>query len=222
MEAFLANLGQFIQAHQAWTLPIVLLISLGESLVLVGLVIPATAVMLLIGGLMGAGLISPVPVLVGAIVGAVLGDIVSYVIGRWLGPGIVHRPLFQRYRPAIARTRLFFRRYGFAAVFLGRFLGPIRSTVPLVAGMMAMGQTRFQIANVASAVLWAPLMLAPGYLGARGAGELGMLSGHGAFSVLALVLALTLVATLLGGRHLLRSQGARRPRGRAARPEPLS
>ncbi len=222
MEALLSHLGELIQANPGWAALIVALICLGESLVLVGLVIPATAVMLLIGGLMGSGVIDPVATLIAAAIGAIIGDIISYFLGRWLGPGIVHRPLFQRYRPAIARTRLFFRRYGFAAVFLGRFLGPIRSTVPLVAGMMAMPQARFQVANVASAVLWAPLMLAPGYLGARGAGELGMLSGHGAFSVLALVLAFTLVATLLGGRHLLRSQAARRPRGRAARPEPLS
>ena len=47
MEAYLAELGHFIQANQAWALPVVALISLGESLVLVGLFIPATAVMLL-------------------------------------------------------------------------------------------------------------------------------------------------------------------------------
>ncbi len=223
MEAYLAELGHFIQANQAWALPVVALISLGESLVLVGLFIPATAVMLLIGGLAGAGLVSPVPILIGAIIGAILGDIVSYMIGRWLGPGVVHRPILRRYRPAIARTRLFFRRYGFAAVFLGRFLGPIRCTVPLVAGMMAMKQLRFQIANVGSALLWAPLMLAPGYIGARGAGELGGLSGHGAFGALALVLALTMVATLLGGRRLFQTRGERRRRPPAApRPQAVS
>ena len=179
MDSFLADLGDLIRTHQGWAFPIVTLISLGESLVLAGLLIPATAIMLLLGGLVGAGVVDPIPVLGGAILGAILGDILSYGIGRWLGPGVVYRKPLRRYRHAIARTRLFFRRYGFAAVFLGRFLGPIRSTVPLVAGMMAMSQTRFQLANVASAVLWAPMMLAPGYLGARGAGEVGTVTGEG-------------------------------------------
>ncbi|MDY8108766.1 DedA family protein [Fulvimarina sp. 2208YS6-2-32] len=193
-------------------MPIVALICLGESLVLVGLVIPATAIMLLIGGLVGSGILDPVPVLAGAILGAIVGDIVSYLIGRWLGPGIVYRPWLRRYRPAIARTRLFFRTYGFSAVFLGRFLGPIRSTVPLVAGMMAMAQTPFQTANILSAVLWAPMMLAPGYLGARGADEVGAMTGQGSFGILALVLAVTIVATLLGGRRLLSTRRPRRQR----------
>ena len=124
----------------------------------------------------------------------------------------MYRKPLRRYRHAIARTRLFFRRYGFAAVFLGRFLGPIRSTVPLVAGMMAMSQTRFQLANVASAVLWAPMMLAPGYLGARGAGEVGTVTGEGGLGIVALVLAITLVATVWGGKRFLTSRRPRRIR----------
>ncbi|MCB6732009.1 hypothetical protein LI107_19115, partial [Blautia obeum] len=70
----------------------------GESLVLVGIIIPATALMLAIGGLVGTGVVSPVPVIVGAIVGAVLGDVVSYWLGRWLGPRVVHRRPLLGYR----------------------------------------------------------------------------------------------------------------------------
>lgn len=218
MEAFLDTLGQFIQDNQVWALPIAAALTFAESLVLVGLLVPATAIMLLIGGLAGAGLVDPAPVVAGAILGAILGDVVSYEIGRRLGPGIVHRRPLRRYRHAVARTRLFFRRYGFAAVFFGRFLGPIRSTVPLVAGMMSMSQIRFQIANVGSAVVWAPVMLAPGYLGARGAEEVGLRVGEGAtgmLAVLAAVLVATLVVTLVVAKPFLEG---RRARGRRARP----
>jgi membrane protein DedA with SNARE-associated domain len=219
METLLADLGDFIRTHHAWAGPVVALISFGESLVLVGVLIPATAVMLLIGGLVGAGVLDATTVLVAAVIGAVLGDVVSYALGRWLGPGIVHRRPLRRYRPAVARTRLFFRRYGFAAVLLGRFLGPIRSTVPLVAGMMAMDQKRFQLANVLSAILWAPIMLAPGWLGARGMEQVPGVGGGHMLAALGLVLAVTVVATLLGGKRLLARTTNGRDATRAGRRE---
>jgi membrane protein DedA with SNARE-associated domain len=207
----IAQLEQFIHTHQAWSGVIVFLIAFGESLVLVGILIPATAAMVLIGGLIGTGVIGPVPVIIGAILGAVCGDVISYIIGRKFGPGLVHHKLLRRYRQAIARTRLFFRKYGFAAVFLGRFLGPLRSTVPLVAGMMRMDQKRFQIANVVSAAIWAPVMLTPGWVGAKGMEEMG--GGMGSLiGPVVIVLIVTIVGTLLGGRQLARSRPNRRRR----------
>ena len=74
-------------------------------------------------------------------------------------------------------------------MLIGRFLGPIRSTIPTVAGVMGMAHGRFQLANVSSAILWMPLMLAPGYVTARSLGsaenaqQIAMLIGAG-FSVL--------------------------------------
>ena len=35
----------------------------------------------------------------------------------------------------MARTRLFFRKYGVAAIYLCRFMGPVRGFVPLIAGV---------------------------------------------------------------------------------------
>jgi membrane protein DedA with SNARE-associated domain len=207
MEAFFADLTQLLKDNQMWAGPIVGLISFGESLVIVGLLIPATAVMVVIGGLLGAGVVTPVPVLLGAVVGAVLGDVVSYFLGRWLGPSIVHKWPLNRYRHSVAKTRLFFRKYGFASVFIGRFLGPIRSTVPLVAGMMAMEQKRFQIANVLSACVWAPVMLAPGWLAGRGMMEFDGLTEMHILGLIGLILLATAVGTYFGTRRL----NARRP-----------
>ena len=53
----------------------------------------------------------------------------------------------------------FFKRYGVHSVFIGRFLGPLRAVVPLVAGMMHMPPLRFNTANVLSAVVWAPALV---------------------------------------------------------------
>lgn len=170
MDAYIAQIGQFIQANQDWAGPITFLLTLGESLLIVGMLIPATALLLLTGGLIGSGTISPWGVLIWGIAGAIVGDALSYALGRWLGPSMLRRWPFNTQRTAVARARLFFSRYGFASVLMGRFLGPIRSTIPTVAGMMGMKHSRFQLANVLSAVAWLPVMLAPGYLAARSVG----------------------------------------------------
>jgi len=164
MESIIGDLGQFISDHRAWAGPIVGIIAFGESLAIIGMFIPATPIMIAIGGLVGAGIIEPIPVIIGAIIGAVIGD-------------IIHKWPLNKHRSGVARARLLFRRYGFLAVFLGRFFGPIRCTVPMVAGMMSMDQTRFQTANILSALVWAPVMFLPGWLAGRGAGVFARMTG---------------------------------------------
>ncbi len=185
MDQYIDQIAMFIEANQAWAGPITFLLTLGESMVLLGLFIPATALMLLTGGLIGAGTLNPWTIIAWGIAGAIVGDALSYWLGRWAGPGILRRWPLKQQRSGVARARLFFYRYGFASVLIGRFLGPIRSTIPTVAGVMGMGHSRFQMANVASAILWMPLMLAPGYITARSLGtadnaqQIAMMIGAG-------------------------------------------
>lgn len=189
MDQYIDKIGVLIETHQTWAGPITFLLTLGESMVLLGLFIPATTLMLLTGGLIGAGTLDPWNILAWGIAGAIVGDALSYALGRWAGPSALRRWPLKQQRAAVARARLFFYRYGFASVLIGRFLGPIRSSIPTVAGVMGMAHSRFQMANVLSAVLWMPLMLAPGYITARSLGtaqnaqQIAMMIGAG-FSVL--------------------------------------
>jgi membrane protein DedA with SNARE-associated domain len=194
VEQFIDRSAEIIQTHQIWAGPLVGLMAFGESLVVVGILLPGTAVLVIVGGLIGAGVIEPVPVLIGAVVGAAIGDTVSYALGTWLGRGIISKWPLNQYRETLARARLFFRRYGLAAVFVGRFFGPVRSAVPFVAGMMRMDWRHFQIANILSGLLWAPVVLSPGWLVAKGAGSLIEMSEADWFGVAAVVAVLTIVA----------------------------
>jgi membrane protein DedA with SNARE-associated domain len=56
----------------------------------------------------------------------------------------------------------FIKKWGVAAIFIGRFSGPLRAAVPLVAGVFAMPYWRFQIANFTSALVWAAVLLTLG------------------------------------------------------------
>ena len=170
MENIIADLGEFIERHRAWAGPVLGLITFGESMVFIGAFFPATALMVVAGGLAGAGVLHPGPVLLWCVAGAVAGDALSYWIGRRAGPSAWRHPRMKPHRKPLARARLFFRRYGAASIYLCRFMGPVRAFVPLIAGMTAMSHRRFQIANVGSALIWVPVMLAPGYLTAKGVG----------------------------------------------------
>lgn len=199
--------------------PFIGLLAFTESLIVVGMFVPAVALMIAIGGLIGSGVLDPAPVLLWAIAGAVLGDWVSYALGRWIGPSVYRRWPLCNHRPSIARARLFFRRYGFISIFLGRFFGPVRATIPLVAGVMQMDQRVFQMANIFSAILWIPVMLAPGYL-AGASLPLEMMSGWRMLAIgAALLIVPFLIATVIARLVLSPRRGHdRRPRLSSHRP----
>jgi membrane protein DedA with SNARE-associated domain len=209
MQAFLDQISLFIEVNQAWAGPIVFLLTLGESLLIVGILIPASTLLIFTGGLVGAGTVSPVSVVMWGIAGAIVGDAVSYWLGKWVGPTILRWHLVKRHRSTIARARLFFYRYGFMSIFLGRFLGPIRSTIPTVAGVMGMSHWRFQLANILSAIVWVPLMLMPGYLvaksvdAAQNASQLTLYIGGG----LSLVVGVSLLYIFTRKRKIARASG---------------
>lgn len=194
----MVNLSDFIldavSRYAAWSGPIIGVLAFFESLVVIGLFVPAIATMIAIGGLMGAGIIDPAPVFACAVVGAVLGDWTSYALGRHIGPAIYRHRLLSGHRLAFARARLFFRRYGFLSIFVGRFLGPIRSTVPVVAGVVKMPQGHFQTANILSAIVWVPALLLPGYFAGERLAQFDLAGEH----LVLIVLGLCLVPMLLG------------------------
>ena len=222
MESIIGDLGNFISAHKEWAGPIVGIIAFGESLAIIGMFFPATAIMLLIGGLIGTGVIDPIPVIIGAIIGAVLGDIVSYFLGWWVGRSIIHKWPLNKHRSGVARARLLFRRYGFWAVFLGRFFGPVRCTVPLVAGIMSMDQKRFQAANILSAVVWAPAMFLPGWLAARSAGILSHMNGSSMIWLTVIITVVTTVFSVFAVKYFKNQPRSERKRGlRKSTPEKI-
>lgn len=149
-------------AHQDWAGPVAFLLAFTESLPLVGLVIPGSALLFAAGVLIVSEALPAWPVVLGAGLGAALGDSTGYVIARRWGPAMVRRHLPRGQWRLYARARLGFRRWGLWAVFLSRFFAPLRAFIPVVAGLSGMRHGRFQLANIPSALLWAPLLLMPG------------------------------------------------------------
>ncbi len=184
------TIKSYVLHHRDLAGPILAGLAFGESLVLVGLFFPATFIMVFAGLAIQQGKLDGTTVMAWSIAGAVLGDIVTYWIGRWIGPSVVHHWPLNRHKEAAARARLFFRKYGFLSIFIGRFLGPVRPTIPLVAGIMRMRHMTFQAANVTSAIVWVPFMLFWGYIFSKAVGDLSTLTAGHWIALAALVVAL--------------------------------
>ena len=172
MQEMFEQAALFITQNQAWAGPIICLLTFGESMFIVGILIPATALLLATGGLIATGTLPLIPILLWGWAGALAGDAVSFWLGKWMGPSILRCKPLSTHRRTVARAKLLFYRYGFFAVLLGRFLGPIRSTIPTVAGVMGMPESKFQLANVVSALFWVPGLLVPGYMAVNAAGAM--------------------------------------------------
>jgi membrane protein DedA with SNARE-associated domain len=165
MEALAQDALALVRENGAIAVPLTFLFAFAESLAFLSLLVPATVILVGLGALVGAGAIEFLPIWVAAATGAILGDAISYWFGwRFKGRVATMWPL-SRTPELLPRAEAFFRRWGIAGVFLGRFLGPMRATVPLAAGVSAMPLVRFKLATIASAFVWSAVMLAPGAFG---------------------------------------------------------
>jgi membrane protein DedA with SNARE-associated domain len=162
MEAYAAQLVDFVKAHQVWAAPIVFALCFAESLAFISLLIPAWAALVAIGTLIAAGGLNFWPIWIAGSVGAACGDWLSYWIGKKLETRVYHIWPLSKHPQLIPMGENFVKKWGPLAIVIGRFSGPLRASVPLVAGVFAMPYWRFQIANFASAFLWAAMLLTIG------------------------------------------------------------
>ena len=152
-------MANFVRDHQAWAAPIVLVLAFGESLAFISLLIPAWGALVAIGALIGVSGLSFWSLCIAGCVGAALGDWVSYWFGYRYKEHVAQMWPLSRYPDILPRGEAFVRRWGVPSIFIGRFFGPLRASVPLAAGIFEMPYLQFQIANFVSALVWAAALL---------------------------------------------------------------
>ncbi len=156
-----------VKNYPNWAAFVVFILAFGESLAFVSLVFPFWAILFLgVGPLLGAaGTLHFWTIASAAAIGAALGDWLSYWLGYHYHTYIQHMWPLRNHPHLIEQGREFFKRWGAWAIVIGRFLGPLRASVPIVAGISEMPWLTFQIANWASAFVWAIGLLALGRYG---------------------------------------------------------
>ncbi len=138
------------------------LVAVLESSTIAGVIIPGTTIVVLAGVLSAQGFFDIGDMIWFVAIGAIIGDNISYYLGT-------HANKFFNKKNKLLKLshlesgELFFKKHGNKSVFLGRFVGPIRSIIPFIAGLTKMNRWTFFFWNVASAFVWSIATLAIGY-----------------------------------------------------------
>ena len=199
---YIKALLAFITHHPTLAYGAIFLISLSESLAIVGLLVPGTVIMFGVGAIVATGSLGLKPVLLLAAAGAVAGDGISYWLGHHYQDGLRRIWPFSRYPGMLKNGEIFFKRHGGKSVLFGRFVGPVRPVIPVVAGMLGMGPLHFSIVNVLSAIGWALVYILPGVFFGTSLAVAGAVSTRLAVLIV-LILATCWVFVWLGRKLLL-------------------
>lgn len=162
--AWLTDLTTWLSANPGWLSLALFSTAFIESLAVAGILVPGVAFLFTMS-VMAAQIDMPLmTVLVWAWLGAVSGDTVSFAIGRLFQGRLASVWPLSRYPEHIRKAEIFFHLHGGKSVIIGRFVGPLRPIIPLIAGALLMPWRRFLAFNIGSAIAWAPAYILPGFL----------------------------------------------------------
>jgi membrane protein DedA with SNARE-associated domain/membrane-associated phospholipid phosphatase len=184
----------YFAAHPSWALAVIFLIAFGEALLVIGLVVPSTAVLVGAGALVGTGKLEFWPVIIVTALGCILGDQVSFWAGRIFGDRLRSLWPLSAYPHLVVKGEEFIKKHGGKSIAIGRFVPGVKAVVPGIVGMFGMGQIPFLAINISSGIVWAFVHVLPGVLLGQALALAGDLSGR--FLVLLLVL---LVVIMVAG-----------------------
>lgn len=185
-DLILALIDQF----QAWGYFIMLVISILESLALIGLIVPGTTITVIFGLLASQGQFDVWLIIVCAAFGAIIGDGLSYWLGR-SGKAYFKQDNLWFKKAHLEYGENFFQKHGAKSIFFGRFIGPLRPLMPLVAGLSSMKPGVYFFWNILTCILWAISFVLIGYFFGHAWKLVGGWSGElGAILMVCLVVAI--------------------------------
>ena len=150
-----------IHSYSEFIGPLRFLVSLLGSILGTNLVVPAGAFLTAMGVLVGAGII-PWTIVIWAAFGAMAGSSASYTAGVRFGSSVRRIRALRAWPGLTDRAQALLLRYGFAAILIGYFSGPLRAPVASLAAIAGMGRVQFELANLVSALVWASFAVSVG------------------------------------------------------------
>ncbi|OCT34575.1 bifunctional DedA family/phosphatase PAP2 family protein [Pseudomonas putida] len=163
MSQWLDSLTSWLSANPQWLGLAIFLIACIECLAIAGIIVPGTVLLFAVAVLAGSGTFSLGETLLLGFLGGMLGDAMSYAIGKYFHQNIRRLPLLRHHPEWIGSAETYFQRYGIASLLVGRFIGPLRPMLPMVAGMFDMPLPRFIAVSLVAGAGWSVAYLLPGW-----------------------------------------------------------
>ena len=163
MDAWIDSLNHWLALNPHWLGVAVFIAACLECLAVVGILIPGTVLLFAIAVLAGGGALELWEVLLLGYAGGLLGDLLSYGVGRRFHQNIRRLPGLRQHPEWLLTAELYFQRYGAASLLLGRYIGPLRPMLPMIAGMLDMPFVRFWLISMVAAAGWSIAYLLPGW-----------------------------------------------------------
>jgi membrane-associated protein len=216
------NLTSVVETAGLWSYAVVFALTAGETSAFIGLFLPGETLILFAAALSARGDLNPVVLAITVVTGGIVGDSVGYAVGRWYDHW--PRPQWTRGRgrrqsapggerrvSRVGNARTFLRRHGGSAVFIGRFIGFVRTFLPFVAGASGMPYRRFLPYSAAACVVWGVANVVAGYFLGSAAERLLRTVGLAGAAAAAGAAVIALVAVSIRRRSATRARTDRTP-----------
>ena len=163
MGQWLDSLTTWLGANPQWLGLAIFVVACVECLAIAGIIVPGTVLLFAVAVLAGSGAFSLGETLLLGFLGGLLGDVISYAVGKYFHQNIRRLPLLRSHPEWIGSAEAYFQRYGIASLLVGRFIGPLRPMLPMVAGMFDMPLPRFIAVSLVAGAGWSVAYLLPGW-----------------------------------------------------------
>ncbi|BBI65454.1 hypothetical protein HSBAA_PA_0570 (plasmid) [Vreelandella sulfidaeris] len=152
----MASLTTYLEQHQWVAVIAAFMLAASESIIVIGALVPGTALLVALGAAIGLGHLALWPILIATTLGAIAGDGLSFWVGHHWRDGITTAwPLRGGQTSSIPATP------GGKSILIARFTPGVRAVIPVMAGVSGMAPVRFLAANITSAIIWAPAHILP-------------------------------------------------------------
>ena len=147
-------------------LALLLIVIFAETGLIFGFIFPGDALLFTAGLLCGSDLAVNIWLLIITVAfAAIAGNVTGYLTGKVFGTRLLlKKDSFFFKQRHFEKSRDYYEKYGGVALIAGRFLPVIRTFVPILAGTIGINFWKFNLYNVAGAVLWSGTLIPLGYL----------------------------------------------------------
>lgn len=128
--------------------------ALFETTIGIGLILPGSTIILLLGALSARGYLDVGDLIWFSVLGAIIGDNVNYSLGKKYGTKWLKGGFWLLKAHHVEKAKYFMDAHGAKSVFIGRFIPSVKEIVPFIAGSVKMNQRTFMLWNVLGAIGW--------------------------------------------------------------------